>query len=506
MTDLVPMTPQRILAVPAFAVALLFLATLAVFWNGIGPIDASRYIAAALDWTQKGPSLGDNHWALRLPIVAPIAASFALFGPGEFVSTLPNILYAAGLVAVTFHFSRRRLGDAGAIGCAGVIAASSFFVVAQSELSVVGPEIFFEALSCWLFLDAARANMDMRRLAASGLCAGAAWLCRETAVALPAALGLLLLARRPFSVKPLLVFGAGFGLIILAELAAYAIVAGDPLYRLKTDFGHRGAGKFYALPPGAPQNEIVARLTLPFRFLLTAPAVTPFVLLSGVLWLAPAFRRAALSPRWRDATLVFGTAAGASFLFSVFGANLRWPDYYPLLSYAALLSLGAVAAGVYDAGRRRLGAAIFASVIALNWTASDLRAYDELSEPRHLARFALSSGETATTDHTTALRARLYLRMAGLAPQEAATRIVSTLGLDHPPCGLVYVATPRGATRAIAPTPDWREIWTAEVRRKRWTVGVVTALSPGGSLPPHLKKLFRAAGPVALYEAPPCRP
>lgn len=506
MTDNILMTPRRPLTVPAFAVALLFLATLTAFWNGIGPIDASRYIAAALGWTENGPSLGANHWALRLPIVAPIAAGFALLGPGEFVSTLPNILYAAGLVAVTFHFSRRHLGDAAAIGCAGVIAASSFFIAAQTELSVVGPEIFFEALSCWLFLDAARANMDMRRLAASGLCAGAAWLCRETAFALPAALGLILLARRPFSVKPLLAFGAGFGLVILAEFIAYAIVAGDPLYRLKTDFGHRGAGRFYALPPGAPQNEIIARLTLPFRFLLTAPAVTPFVLLSGVLWLVPAFRRAALSPRCRETTLVFGAAAGASFLFSVLVANLRWPDYYPLLSYAALLSLGAVAAGVHDAGRRRAGATIFAGVVALNWTASDLRAYDELSEPRHLARFALSSGETVTTDHTTALRARLYLRMAGLAPPEAAMRIVSTLGLDRPPCGLVYAATPRGATRAIAQAPDWREVWTAKVRRKRWTVGVMTALSPGGSLPPRLKELVRAAEPVALYEAPPCLP
>lgn len=498
------MTLQQSAVASALAIALLFLATLLVFWNGVGANDSAKYIAGALKWAQHGPTLGDNHWELRLPIVAPVGAAFALFGSGEFVSTLPNILYAAGLVAVTFFFGRRHLGLSAGFAAAAVIAASSFFVVAQTELSVAGPEIFFEALACWLFLDASRADMDGRRMAAVGLCAGAAWLCRETAFALPAALGLLLLLRRPFSMKALLAFGAGFALVIFAELAAYALVAGDPFYRLKTDFGHRGPGKFYMLPPGAPENEIVARLTLPFRFLFTAPAVTPFVILGAVPWLAPGFRRAALSPPCREAMRVFGVAAAASFLFSVFVANLRWPDYYPLLAYAALLSIGAYAAHLFDAGGRRLGAAVLTGAIALNWAASDLRAYDEMSEARHLAQFALSSGEMVTTDQATAVRARLFLMLEGVGPEEASKKIISTRGLDRPLCGLVYVATPSGATRAIAPSPEWREIWTADVRRKRASMRLATLLSPGGELRPRLKETLRAAGPVALYEAPPC--
>jgi hypothetical protein len=42
------------------------------------------------------------------------------------------------------------------------------------------------------------------------------------------------------------------------------------------------------------------------------------------------------------------------------------------------------------------------------------------------------------------------------------------------------------------------------VRKERWTVKTMRALSPGGEISSSLKNRLKVAGPVALYAAAPC--
>ncbi len=490
-------------AAPQLTVVLMFVITVALFWSGVGPNDADKYIRAAMTWAADGPMLGADHWALRLPIVAPVAASFAVFGVSEFVSTLPNILYAGGLAAITFFFGRRHMGKRAGTAAAIVVATSSFLVVTQIELTIVGAELFLLALGCWLFIEGADRKFDLRWLFAAGVCAGCAWLCREIAIFLPAAFALIILARRPVRLDALIAVGAGFALIIIAELSVYWLVAGDPLYRLHIDFGHRGPAGFYTLPNGAASNSIFRRLLLPFKYLRSAPAIAPFIVIAVVIWLAPGMRRAALAGKSRTVAMVFGVASIASFVVSAYVANVKAPVYYPIVSYAALLSIGAFIASFGDPLRSKKAAAVLAAFVALNWATADFRRYDEYAEPRYLARFIAASGETVTTDQRTAVRTRLFLTFAGLDREQAA-RLVLAADQSASFCGLVFVATPRGATPAIAPPPEWRLLQTAAVRKERWTVKTMRALSPGGEISSSLKNRLKVAGPVALYAAAPC--
>ncbi|MEX0645172.1 MAG: glycosyltransferase family 39 protein, partial [Parvularculaceae bacterium] len=137
---------------PALAVAGAFIAAIALYWSGVGPGDAENYIAFALDWSERGPLLGENHWQLRHLFVLPMAGAFALLGASEVAATLPNILYAAGVVTVTFIFARKYLWDGAGIAAAGLVALSAFLVEMQFEVRIDGAQLFFEALAAWLFI------------------------------------------------------------------------------------------------------------------------------------------------------------------------------------------------------------------------------------------------------------------------------------------------------------------------------------------------------------------
>lgn len=486
---------------PALFVALLFAATLLVFWNGVGPGDSDKYVRAAVDWLENGPVLGKDHWALRLPLVLPLAASYALFGRGEFVSTLPNILYAAGLVAITFVFVRKHLGKIEGFAAAALVATSSYFVTLQSEIWITGVDAFFIALSGWLFIDALAGNRERGRFLAAGLCAGLAWLCRETAIFLPMTFGLVLLTRRPLRFDALVAVGAGFTIVVLAELAAYWIIAGDPLYRIWTDFGHRGDGNFYRID--GVSETFLERLWAPVPLLVSAPPALPFVALSAAAWMVPGFRRA-MAER-RDVVVFFGLASALGFLVAVFAANLRSPAYYPIVIYAALLSLGAFTAHIARTGGRNAASAVLAGLVALNALTADFRTFDEYTEPRQLAHYLVRNKMTVTTDQATAVRTRMFLIMDGLDRETARDLVRSDLDFPPPFCGLVYAATPAGSKRAIAPEPEWREAWRAKGRERRWTHRLLGALGFDEDTDTRLGQIAAGAPPAALYEAPPCK-
>ncbi len=487
---------------PALIAALAVL-TAGIFGAGVAPNDSMKYLNAALVWHHDGPQLGETHWSLRYPLVLAIVASFAAFGVSEFASLAPNYLYAAALVAVTFHFARKHLGDSAGLAASALVASSPYLLVTSLGLDILGPEIFFGALACWLFLDGAGDRIKLRSLAGASAAAGAAWLCREIAIYLPATFALILMLRRPFRLDALVAVCGVFGLVVMIELAAYWMIAGDPFYRLTVDFGHRGPGHFFAMPRDAPSNPLLARLVTPLIKASTWPVASPFMALGALTLAHRGFRRALFTGPHRAAWRLFAAASLISFFSSAYGANLKSPQYYPILVYTATLLTGAFAAFLYEKSRRRVALAIFAGAVALNWAVADFRRYDEHAEARLLAAYAMSSETPVMTDGSTATRARMFLQLNGVTAEKATEKILSAGRRGEAPCGVVYAATPRRGTPRITPGDDWRRLWSATPRRERATVALARLLV-GGTLPQGWADQLNAAGPVALYVAPAC--
>lgn len=489
-------------AIAASVIALLFLATLLIGWSGLAPNDSGKYIDAALRWREDGPTLGTTHWALRLPLIVPMAASFAAFGASELASALPNILFAGGLVAITLLFGRRHLGAAGAAAAAALVATSAFFVTKQSEVSISGVEAFFVALSIWIFADAVKGGAGPKRYALAGAVAGGAWLCREVAIFLPAAFALFLLLRRPLSWPAIFATGAGFAALIIIEMIAYGAVTGDPLYRYLIDFGHRGANPYVDIitPAKSPADYVVQ----PIFYLISAAETTLFLVLAGAVFLDKGFRARFADKTRRDIARLFGLCALLAYVGAAYGLNLKSNDYYPIVAYASFLSLGAYVGHLYETRGRTLGVAVFLALFSLNAAIIDFRRYDEYSESRHLARLMIDTGASVTTDHATAARTRTLLLLAGVSDDESRRRVVSHKGRPAQACGLIYRATPDGSAYDFAAEPQWREVMRDAVRRKPLTHRALAAIGLSASPSRRLNEILRGAGPVILYDAGAC--
>lgn len=490
-------------AAPA-TVALVFIATLAAFWNGVGPMDSMKYVGAAMTWHDVGPNLGPEQWSLRLPLVLPIALGFAAFGPGDLAAALPNIFYAAGLVIVTYVFGRRHLGDRAGLIAAILVAASPFFVVQQAQVWITGPEIFFVALACWLFVDMYSSEPRNRSLFLIGLLSGAAWLCRETAAFLPACVALLSFLRWPHRIDAIVSLSAGFLAVVGAEMIGYWLAAGDPFYRYMISANHRGAGEFFeAYTEGGESVGLIGWFLLPLQHVVSRPVITPFILLGLATLAAPGFRRALASDPFRRPAIVFGLCGIVSFISAAYGAYLKSPQYYPLFVYACLLTLGVFIAVLYERGRARLAAGALAALLTIGAVTADFRSYDELAEARALADRMTGADAPVTTDFATAARTRLFLRFNGATRDEADT-LVLTHRRDAAPCGLVFAATPKGIERAIEPDPGWRAVAQLDARQPRLTHRFLKALGFDRLRNRRLRDILLGGEPAKLYEAPAC--
>jgi hypothetical protein len=420
---------------PVVALLGLFAISVLYYWNGFGSGDEGEYAQVAMCWLSDGPHLAETHWGLRQLLVLPMAASFAAFGLTEFAATVPNILYALGLVGGAYWFARRYIGEAEAFATAAAIAVSCFFVARPIEVDVYGAEAFFAVAAVWLFVASRSEARPLRWLFSAGVAGGLAFTIRETSASIAIALAVLTLMfqrQRFFSAGIAIALGY-FGVIAI-EMAAYALASGDPLYRYKIDFGHKEVGAA-AMHEHAPSG--LTRFLLPFKDIAMAPSLTPFL---GVACASIAFatRFAPLSARAKSALAVFAIAGGVALVVSAWGLKLAMPHYYPIFAYAVFVAIGVALASIW----RRYGAiavtACFAALVALNIVAEDFRDYDDWAEARVLVWHASDFGEPILTDYATGSRARLMLQMRGASAAEATQMI--RLGLAPEPGALYFRA------------------------------------------------------------------
>lgn len=405
-------------AVEAALLVAIFAASVVFYWYGVGPGDAERYIEAALRW-QDGPWLGDTHWALRHFFVLPMAASFQLLGTSEFAAILPNILFAASTIALTWIFGRRYLGEREALVAAALIAASAFFVARPLELDVYGAEAFFAAFAVWVFI-AAR-DGRARNFAAAGIIAGLAWTVREQSIYLIAAFGVLILKDRPDPLRAIAFLAVGFGAVIAAELVFYAVAAADPLYRYRIDLSHRDIGVNIAMTP--ERARIDARAGRLFTYLATTAATTPMLVFGAASLFYLRRSRAQSHAKAIGSLRIFAVAAVLSAIIASLAFNLSATRYYPLLTYAAFLMIAVAIVRLHGNGRPRAALAAILAVVAVNIAAADFTRDGDYDEARVLAAIARSASEPIFSDSLTVNRTRYQLRLAGWTAAAASRSI-----------------------------------------------------------------------------------
>lgn len=480
--------------ISALLVAAVFIASVALYWHGFGPMgDAERYVAAALEWRENSPYLGETHWALRHLFVLPMTAAFTAFGSSEFAATLPNILYAAGLVAVTFLFGRKYLGEPEGATAAILIAISAFFVSRTTEVGVYGAEVFFAALSSWLFVAAQFERRRVALLIAAGAVAGLAWTIREQTLSLVVAFGLLTLIGRRQVLLSLFAIGAGFGSVLLLELLVYWLAAGDPFYRYNIDLHHRSAG--WATLDSS-RDTIFAKLFRPLKDLATDPVTTPFFLMalagSAMLWRG----LIKLKPLSAQVFFNFAIISAVAALISAYAFDLALPRYYPIFPYFIFVFLGATIVAIGKKYGVVASALCLVLTAALNAAGDDFGNYNEYAEARALARYATISSEPIFTDPLTASRTRYLLRLSDTPRDEISMKIRSDR--EYPTGVLLYSASPE-----LPQTGFWCPIGRMDVRPHNWTHSFIRAIGINKVFGGSIDRITQRPRPVELIRVLP---
>ncbi len=473
----------------ALIVAAIFVASVAFYWRGFGPMgDAERYVAAALEWRNNGLYLGETHWALRHLFVLPMAAAFTVLGTSEFAAAVPNILYAAGLVGVTFFCGRKYLGAREGTLAAILISISAFFVSRPMEIGVYGAEVFFVALSSWLFVAAQFERRRIACLVAAGAVAGLAWTVREQTLFLPVAFGLLSLLGRRQVLFSIAAIGIGFGSALLAEWLIYWLSAGDPFYRYRIDLHHRTTG--WATLDSS-KDTALAKLVRPFKDLSTDLLTTPLYVMAmaGAALLTRSWN--SLQAATRTVFYLFAVISAVAVLISAYAFDLATPRYFPILPYLVCLFLAAAIAAL----DRKYGApaSIFAVLLAalLNAAGDDFGNYNEYAEARVLARYAMTSAEPIFTDPLTASRTRYLMRLSD-APRDSISKMVRSDRV-YPAGALLYKASPDLEKFGV-----WCPIERIKVKPENWTHSIVRYLGADKALGGSIERITAKSEPVAF--------
>lgn len=477
----------------ALVLILLFALSLALWAHGLGPHDETRYIGAALGWLEDGIRLGPKHWDLRHLYILPMAGSFLLFGKSEFAATAPSILFAAGLVAITYYCGRRVIGKLEALIAAALAATSAFFVAIPIEVEIYGAEVFLAAAAIWTYLLADHERRRSYRLFIAGILCGLAWTLRESSIYTPMAIGLLVLWRGNDRLTSAVALSLGFGVVIFAELVFYYATTGNPFHRYLIDLLHRN-GEPAIVSFSDHRYSLLRHLTRPLTDSLTAPFVGPFVLIAAAC--ATFFRREIFGAR--SARL----SALNSFLFTgLIGLMVcgyvfyqAMPNYYPVLSYALLLI---TAISISEAWRRYgawAPALVFAAIFGANLVVCDFKLLNYYKEARFLVRYAMQSEVTVYTDSGTARRVYTLLALKGVTAPNAE-RFVAVA--DEPPVCALYFEN----HRAALPAQSKRVLLTEHVLNRSYSRDFLVMI---GAAKGPLRSLLAPPRPISIvrYEPP----
>lgn len=485
---------------------------LAFAWTGFTASDDGFYVDAATRWLAEFPYVPDQFGLSRTVVSLPISATYLLLGKGEFASVLSTCLFYVALVLTTFHMLVPMVGVNRALVGALLLATTPLVLLKSTIPGADIPNLFFVALSFWLFWYATvRTRDQVRLLVASGVAAGLASLAHESAAALVLFFAILWCLGQGVARTRYVYLVAGFSGIVLTEVSYYWALTGNPLHRLAL-LGQAAAIHDRAEVPflGIAQGGTI-HIWGPIDPLLMMLTHHDFAL---VIWLSlPAILWAmrsgpGQSPEiLRLARLLLGLAV-CWFLVSavLLGQFILLPRYYMVSTYCLLM----IAILWLSQSSRLRGLLATGGVVAIVVLASLLSVAIDNKNPRFAERTLvgiLAEGqERIHTDPLTAYNSIWFSRWAGVDH--------SRIDTAPPGPGALYFWNPRNTAspnrmlgpddlHAYRPAPNWvslREFAPAEDFLTR----LIGLADPGEHLPEAIRKKIagRRVG-TTLFSLPP---
>jgi 4-amino-4-deoxy-L-arabinose transferase-like glycosyltransferase len=404
------------------ALAVLLLTVLTWRWVGFQGHDDAYYAAAALQWRDHFPALGADHWALRYPLVLPMAAALKLLGDKMLALALPNLAAYLAWLGFTYTAMRAWFGwPAAALATLAALLLPAFPVQATYPNPDLLETVFVLA-AFWLHQRALGQPDRVLPLLACGACAALAFLTRETAIALVLYFGVLFLLRPGMARRHYITIGIAFAITVGLEAGYFWSATGDPLYRTHLSATHdhidRAAQAAAAAASGHALDSEGVLAGNPFWQPITTLLISQkfgllFILLPAAWWAMRPDRLVASQRRVvLDALLL--TLCSALFVSLASGALYVVPRYFTTAAGAAIIPLAVTGAALWHAHRRTAIAAIGAfagtSLLLLGVENTD----PQFAE-RHLVAFAATSQAPIHTDPYTEGQAAIPLRLAGLS-------------------------------------------------------------------------------------------
>jgi 4-amino-4-deoxy-L-arabinose transferase-like glycosyltransferase len=212
--------------------------------EGFVPVDEAEFARVAYGMSHGtfdyGRFAGPPVIPVRTGTVLPVAASMALFGPGEVQLAIYPLLTTVVVLLLIYLFAARMFGHPAAI------IASSIWVFLPMEITIattVWPEIpmtafAFIGIYC-IYIARTRDDIGPRAQLlyglAGGLAFGMSWLAKEAVIYFaPFCLALILVDFRQTRFKRLPLWGgvaAASLAVLVGEMLVYQIINGDLLYR-----------------------------------------------------------------------------------------------------------------------------------------------------------------------------------------------------------------------------------------------------------------------------------
>jgi 4-amino-4-deoxy-L-arabinose transferase-like glycosyltransferase len=462
----------------ALDVALLVALVGFTSWLGyVGFIasDDGYYSEAAIGWLDHFPYVGIKHWGLRHAVVLPVALSFWVGGVSELTMMLPTKVYLLLLILVTYGCLARLVERRTALLAAALIALTPMFILPSSP-SDDPVECFFVVASLWTFYFGSGARTSVALLLLSGICAGLAFVTRETSAIIALFYGILFLLGWRLARAYFFLIASGFLAVLAIDTVYLASMTGDPLYRFHISMSAltnsnpldpNNAAK-YPVPNGLNTIGLIAtpRLIQPILMLVTAHEFGPlfFLVVPAGLWLWKNHRRH--EPQFQIG-LLWGLAGLIWFMtlsYVLVMLNILYPDprYYNVTVYSGELI---VAFWLRAVGRQRISIGLIALLSAGDLLMIYLDNKNVIFGEKTLVTVARASDEPIYTDPATLNGAKFLLKHTSMGHN-----VIAGLG----PAGALffYNSSPtrfefyRGSIEKFEPRATWTLLQSFDEQRK----------------------------------------
>lgn len=443
---------------------------LQVAWTGFIASDDAYYVIAGLGWVEQFPYIAQHFGTIRASVAIPIAFAIFLLGESEFSVTLSTTIFLVATAILTFHMLEKVVGRfAALLACCALVSTPLFALKATIPCADI-PELFFVALSFWLFWQACFAENRTPLLLSSGIAAGLAFSAHELTAALICFYGILFLKAYRLPRHEYLWMLTGFLLVIAIEGLYYGIATGNPAHRFTllfqaTTVHDRVHVDFLQFAAGGTLH--IWEPIDPMVMLLTHHdfALLGWLSLPAICWLL-VYQREDESKPITLARLALGLGVAWYLLSAILLREMiLLPRYYMVTTYCLLIVCAIwVSISVWPK-RKQIAIAIFTVAFVANLASISVDNKNPKFAERALVEYLKHTQGVVNTDPLTAHNTYWYCRWEGAdcswirsgAPTSDAPYFWNPKNTTQPNRFL-----PKDGLALYQPGPSWEKISSIE--------------------------------------------